>query len=462
MPVDRRALVASGLAAATLWPAAALAQRARRKETRDAIVPARNIATPDSGLVADSDADQSRALQVVIDRAAERGGLVTLPAGRVLAREIRLRPRVSIRGQPGRSVLALAGPGRLLTAHAAHGARLSGLTLDGLGQAQPNADRVGLLTAENTRDLVVEDLTVVRSGAHGVMLAGCQGRITTCRISTIGGAGIFSIDGGGVEITGNHLSDCGNNGILVWRSKPGEDGTIVSGNRVERIRADNGGSGQNGNGVNVYRAGNVIVSGNRITDCAFTAVRGNAASNIQISSNSCSRLGEVALYAEFGFEGAVISNNLVDAAATGISVTNFNEGGRLAVVQGNLIRNLVRREHEPEDKRGEGIAVEADSIVIGNTIENAPTAGIVMGWGRYMRDVSATANILRNTRVGIMITRDPAAGAALIAQNMISGAKEGGVRLMDKGVLTGPDLVRQPSTNSRIVVTGNVLAEASG
>ena len=58
------------------------------------------------------------------------------------------------------------------------------------------------------------------------------------------------------------------------------------------------------------------------------------------------RLGEVALYAEFGFEGALIASNIVEAAATGISVTNFNEGGRLAVVQGNLIRNLFRREHE--------------------------------------------------------------------------------------------------------------------
>jgi putative cofactor-binding repeat protein len=63
----------------------------------------------------------------------------------------------------------------------------------------------------------------------------------------------------------------------------------------------------------------------------------------------------VALYAEFGFEGALIASNLVDTAATGISVTNFNEGGRLAVVQGNLIRHLFRREQEPEDKRGHGI-----------------------------------------------------------------------------------------------------------
>jgi putative cofactor-binding repeat protein len=53
-------------------------------------------------------------------------------------------------------------------------------------------------------------------------------------------------------------------------------------------------------------------------------------------------LGEVALYAEFDFPGTVIANNIVDTAAMGISVTNFNEGGRLAVLQGNLI--LFRRD----------------------------------------------------------------------------------------------------------------------
>ncbi len=462
MPLDRRALVATGLAIAAMWPGVASAQRARRKEARDTIVPARNAAAAEIGLFPDSTADQSRALQAAIDRSAERGAILTLPPGRILAREIKLRPRTVIAGHPGRSVIALSAPGRLLTAHAAHGARLSGITLDGNGHQLPDVDRAGLLTADVTRDLVLEDLVVMRSTAHGLLLTGSGGRITACRLGGIAAAGIFSIDATGLEIVHNQVADCANNGILVWRTKAGEDGTIVSGNRIERIRAENGGSGQNGNGVNVYRAGNVLVSGNRITDCAYTAIRGNAASNIQMVGNSCSRLGEVALYAEFGFEGALIASNLVESAATGISVTNFNEGGRLAVVHGNLIRNLVRREHEPEDKRGEGIAVEADAIVTGNTIENAPTAGIVLGWGRYMRDVSATANVIRNTRVGIMVTRDPSAGTALIAQNLISGAKEGGVRLMDKGVLTGPDLARQAPAAGRLTVSGNVVTDASG
>ena len=88
--------------------------------------------------------------------------------------------------------------------------------------------------------------------------------------------------------------------------------------------------------MNVFRAANVLVQGNRISDCAFSAVRANSASNCQIIANRCTRIGEVALYAEFAFEGALIANNLVDGAAMGISVTNFMpEGGRLAVVQGN-------------------------------------------------------------------------------------------------------------------------------
>jgi uncharacterized secreted repeat protein (TIGR03808 family) len=180
----------------------------------------------------------------------------------------------------------------------------------------------------------------------------------------------------------------------VWRSKAGDDGALVVDNRIEETGARAGGSGQNGNAINVFRAGNVIVRGNRIAGAAFSAVRGNAASNLQIVGNTCTGLGEVALYAEFGFEGAIIANNTIDGAALGVAVTNFNEGGRLAVVQGNLVRNLLPRRAagaDPGDIAGVGIGVEADTAVTGNVIENAPTAGIYLGWGRYQRDVSAPA-----------------------------------------------------------------------
>ena len=221
----------------------------------------------------------------------------------------------------------------------------------------------------------------------------------------------------------------------MWRSQAGDDGTQVIDNRIEDTGAQDGGSGQNGNAINVFRAHNVTVRGNRIKNAAFSAVRGNAASNIQIANNICTGLGEVAIYAEFGFEGAVISNNTIDGAAIGIAVTNFNQGGRLAVVQGNLIRNLLPKRPagtDPNDSAGIGIGVEADAAVTGNVIENAPTAGIALGWGQYLRDVSVTGNVVRSAGVGIAVSVTPGAGSAVIADNLIADAKNGAIVGMDQ------------------------------
>ncbi|RME98564.1 MAG: TIGR03808 family TAT-translocated repetitive protein, partial [Alphaproteobacteria bacterium] len=242
-----------------------------------------------------------------------------------------------------------------------------------------------------------------------------------------------------------------------WRSEAGEDATLILHNRIERIRTDAGGTGQNGNGVVLFRAGSVLVQGNRINDCAFSAIRANAASDVQMIGNSCARLGEVALYAEFAFEGAIIANNLVNRAAAGISVTNFGDhGGRLAVVQGNLIRNLSLKK-DSEDERGYGIHLEADGVVSNNVIENVPNLGIVLGWGASMRDISATGNLIRSARIGIGLSVDPDAGYGFVSNNMISGAREGGIRAMNHHVPLGPDLAQTSSESYRnIAVYANV------
>ena len=335
---------------------------------------------------------------------------------------------------------------------------LEGVVLDGGGRPLMRESLPGSFPLTRCRGVTLRDLAVEAASTDGIVLTGCSGRIRDCAIGLAHRTGIRSLDAnpawGGLEIVHNDIADCGNNGIQVWRSEAGEDGSIVSGNRIVRIRADGGGTGENGNGVSVFRAGGVLVSGNRITDCAYTAVRGNAASDIQIIANTCARLGEVALYAEFGFEGALIANNLVDTAATGISVTNFNDGGRLAVVQGNLVRNLFRREHEPVDKRGHGITVEADTALTGNVIERAPTAGIVIGLGRTCARSSPPRNLVRASRVGILVSSDKAAGACLLSNNMISGATDGAIRASDHGRLFGPDLAKEP-TAGRVTITGN-------
>ncbi len=467
MALNRRGLLAAsvGLGGAGLGGiglgGVASAQAAGRHAATAALPimtdPARAVTSFDVGLVPDLAKDQSAGLQAAIDTAAERRMPLVLAPGRYLASGLVLRPGTVISGTGTAAVLALVKPGvPLLVGDNAPRIALHDIALDG-NMLEIGGETNALVALTHCQDLSIFRLEVTACAGRGLSLHSSGGRILQSRFSTIGDAALFALDSIGLDITDNSISECGNNGIQVWRSIDGEDGSVISRNRIARIETRAGGSGQNGNGINVFRAGSVLIEGNRITDCAYSAVRGNAASNIQILGNSCQRIGEVALYAEFGFEGAVIACNIVDDAAAGICVTNYNVGGRLAVVQGNLVRNLKRREHEPVDKRGEGICVEADATVTGNTIENAPTAGIVIGWGTYMRNVVATGNLVRDARVGITVTSDAAAGACLITANMISGNSDGAIRAMDKGRLHGPDLAREAvATSGRVVIENNM------
>ncbi len=422
MTIDRRALMATGAGLGLAGIAASQAVAGPRS-------------TPAAGaglagfieLEPNSDRPQTARIQAAIDAAASTGSPVMLPPGRFVSGPLFLRKGTKLIGAHGATTLVALLPDPLMQASNVSDILICGLGIDGANIA-----------------------------TDGVRLEGSSGSVRDCVIQKVRDAGIHCNDSAGLSIAHNEVSACGNNGIQVWRSEPGRDGTQVVGNRIFAIRADGGGSGENGNGINVFRAGDVLVSGNRLEDCAYSAVRGNAASNIQVLGNSCTRLGEVAIYAEFGFEGAVIAQNVIDGAATGIAVTNFNEGGRLAVVQGNLVRNLKRRLHEPVDKRGDGITVEADTCVSENVIEGAEHIGLAIGWGPYMRDVVATGNIVRGAEIGITISSDQTAGACLVANNMISGAKSGAIRGMDHDKLVGGELVHQETKTARVRIVGNM------
>ncbi|OFW71995.1 MAG: hypothetical protein A2W02_03165 [Alphaproteobacteria bacterium RBG_16_64_48] len=447
MSVGRRQLLMGGLG---LGLAAAAGPRlaASREETDAPQAFSTYGIVPGGGEI-----DQTATLQLAADDAAETGTPLFLPAGIYSTSRLTLKSGTQITGVPGRSILHYRDGGAILSLENVENVRLAGLVLDGEGK--PLGERGALLAATETKHLDLSDCRFVGSGEDGVVLRKVSGWIKDCEIGDIRKAGLFSEDAGGLQIAHNHVRDCGDNGILVWRSEQGEDATIVAANRIERIAARSGGSGQNGNAINVFRAGSVLISGNRIADCAFSAIRSNSGSNCQMIGNSCARLGEVALYAEFSFEGAVIANNLVDRAAIGVSVTNFNEGGRLAVVQGNLIRNLFLR--KDVESRGIGIAVEADSVVTGNVIEGSPAYGILIGWGRYLRDVSVTDNLIRNAHIGIGVSTDPSAGTALITNNLITGAKDGAIRAMNGPTAIGPDLAQASAEAYRnLAVYANV------
>jgi uncharacterized secreted repeat protein (TIGR03808 family) len=272
----------------------------------------------------------------------------------------------------------------------------------------------------------LSEATLARARGAALRVERCGGRIER---NTVTGAdvAIFSLDAAGLTIADNVVDGCANNGIQVWRSQKGYDGTQVTGNRIGRIRGEAGGSGQNGNGVNIFRAGGVIVAQNVIRDCAFTAVRNNSGDNVQILGNSCTNLGEVAIYAEFSFEGCLIANNLVDRANIGISITNFNENGRLAVASGNLVRNLFRRLNPEKGAYdgGSGIAVEADASVTGNVVEGAELAGIAIGYGTYLRDVVCSSNVVRRCAYGVAVSIVGNSGTAQITNNILSDCSRG-------------------------------------
>ncbi len=372
--------------------------------------------------------DQSRGLQQILEIASNDDRDVFLPAGTYMISQLKLPARVRLSGVAGATKLVFSGGDFMLTGERCERVQLSGLTIDGAGR--PFGEHVpGLVHLVACRDVSIAECTFTGSAGTALAVDRSGGRITRNTITEARGVGIRSVESSGLSITDNSVTDCGDGGILVWRWSPGEDGTIVTGNRVERIHATSGGTGQNGNGINVFRAHGVIVANNRIADCAFTAVRANSATNVQITGNSCLRSGEVGIYSEFGFEGALIANNIVAGAATGISVTNFDSGGRMGVVSGNIVRDISGKGPYPEGGPtfGVGIAVEADAAATGNVIDGAPLYGMMLGWGPFLRDVAATGNVIRRAPVGVAVTVVDGAGSAVISDNLISGADKGAV-----------------------------------
>ncbi|MCV3210486.1 TIGR03808 family TAT-translocated repetitive protein [Mesorhizobium sp. YC-39] len=372
--------------------------------------------------------DQSKAFAKLLRHANDRDMPVFLPPGIYVVSNLSLPSRVRLSGVPGASRIVYGGNGHLFMAEQAEHIEFSGLVFDGSNRWMGDYAQ-GLLDLRRVGHLVVDNCQISGSGKHGLSLEHACGRIERSDISGAADAGIYSVEAGGLEISSNSVSDCGNGGILVHRWQAAEDGTIVSGNRVERIQARSGGTGQNGNGINAFRAGNVVISGNIVSDCAFSAIRANSASNLQMTGNTCSRSGETALYSEFSFEGAIIGNNIVDGAANGISIVNFNEGGRMGVCQGNIVRNLSISGPYPADPPGfgVGISVEADTTVSGNVVENAPLYGMQIGWGPYMRNVVATGNIIRKAGTGIVVSVVEGAGTAVISDNVIDGTQNGAI-----------------------------------
>lgn len=349
------------------------------------------------GLTPGAPYDQAEALSAAVGAANSAKQKLFLPAGSYNISNVGLPSNTQIIGAGGATKLVQMTDKPIFTLVGAQNIALEQFDLVGAQDLAADA----ILYMQSVRNVNIEECGFFASAKHGVWGYDAQVQLNSNRFEQIGSAAIFLNNGVQTQVRGNVIKGCGNNGILIWRDEPGFDGTIVANNQIQDIDWRSGGNGQNGNGINVFRAQNVVVANNVIRDCGFTAVRANGTRNTHIIGNNCFRLGEVAIFSEFGFSGSLISNNLIDEAATGISITNYNDGGYLAVCANNIVRNIWEKSPNNPDTIPLGIAAEADCTLSGNVVENVPGAGLLLGWGPYHRNLLANGNLVRKCKYGI-------------------------------------------------------------
>ncbi len=440
--MDRRAFLYGTMATVgtgmMLVPARSETERARLAGLRG------SFGGGDELLAAAGD-DQSKVMQAALDRAGREGRPLFLPPGRYEVSNLVLPAGVHVIGVPGQSRLVYSGGGRLLDCADASNVGIDGVVIDGANRSLDDPE-AGLLAFRDVRDLVIERSEIVGSSGSALVLTRTAGRITSNRISGAADIGLSAVESGGLTISDNTVTDCGEAGVALTRWDAGEDGSIVSGNRIERIARPTGAGGRTGTGIRLTRAGAVIVTGNRVTDCATSAIAASESANLQLVGNSCLRSGGAAIDLEAGNEGAVLSGNLVEEAGAGIRLSSGTAAARLTVCQGNVLRRLRGGDDEAGND-GVGIAVEADASVTGNVVEDAASVALMLGPGGRLRNVVASANVLRGGRVGIAVSVAETAGHAVLADNVIEGQSEGAIRGLRGGLLVTGDLARASAAN---------------
>lgn len=454
--LSRRTLLTGIAAGAALAPASAFAQLAAGVERGF-------VNGTDFGLVSNNGAegddpaayDQTAKLQAAIDAAASTGLALVLPGGYYATGMIELPSAIAILGVRGATVLLALGPAPIFNAAQKSSITLRDLILDGVGQGA-SAELPGVIHFAGCENVELDALTVMGGAANGVHFDRTSGRVENLVVHGFADNGIFAIDNWGLDISRNRIFNCGNGGVRVWAREPGgHDGTVVAHNDIYDIRTDGGGNGQNGNGINVFRSNAVTLSGNRMRNCAFSAIRLNGTTDTIISGNTCLASGEVAIFSEFEFSGSVIADNIIDGAAQGISITNFDSGGRLATCSGNIVRNIYANSAVNPDTTPAGIFAEADAVISGNVVETVPGLGIGAGWGPYLRDVTISDNLVRDVDIGIGVSVAEGAGAAVVTGNRVAGARRAGIAGLAWTNVVSDDLARDAERFPLVTVSGN-------
>lgn len=339
-------------------------------------------------------ADRTAEVQAAIDKAVRAGSNVELEAGIYGISKLVLTSSVNF------SVKSKGIKFYQLSHEPIFNISADNVTLSGI-EMIGNPQGAGLIHADNSQKLVLSHSNLHSGGGTAITAIRSSGQLYDNAIKGFD-VGIYAYDNKNFSIYQNSLRHLSDNGILVWRSVSGADGTRIFDNQIDNIGAKSGGNGPYGNGINVFRADDVKIFNNKISECAFSAIRCNNAQRTSISYNKISDCKEVALYAEFGSYGTNITNNEINNAAYGISVPNQDNPKGMTLIENNIISNIYGYSPvNPDVKEASAISVERNTIVRNNRISNVNGFGIRAGWGEFANELEVYNNKISDVKIGI-------------------------------------------------------------
>ncbi|GEO83394.1 MULTISPECIES: TIGR03808 family TAT-translocated repetitive protein [Alphaproteobacteria] len=344
----------------------------------------------------------------------------------------------------GAATLRFTGGSYLFQVNGINDVSVSGVVFDGQNTTiGDSSNQAGLVRFRACSGFAFDGCKVTRSTKTGVVaLIGAQGTIADCAIDNCS-VGVL-VYNSRVEVARNRITACSNNGVYVWREPASGveyDGSTIIDNIIDDIDTAGGGTGQNGNGIVVYRAVGVKACGNTISNVQYSCIRFNASGAAQILGNHCISARECSVFLEatgpgLNLDGAVIANNIIEQAGSGINVVNlglYSDGiSRRVTISSNHIRGITKNTisdpgYSPTVSIASGILVEGLCVLTGNMIEGAAGFGILLGTNEATYDLLATGNLVHASTTGIGYSNNASAGRISIVGNVVSGATNGSV-----------------------------------
>ncbi|GAU85008.1 hypothetical protein BIWAKO_04950 [Bosea sp. BIWAKO-01] len=376
---------------------------------------------------------------------------------------------LQVRAMPGSVVLRFTGTNAFLRIEGQSQVRFEGIFFDGQNRALTDyvSQRPAFIAiAGNAQDVLFDNCQIMNSPGIGAYTASSSGAVFRSCYFGNHSVGIWS-ENAQIKALNNTISGMLNNGIAVWRDMITGDSSTITGNFINGVDTIAGGTGQNGNGVSVFRAVGVSITDNKIISVKFSAIRCNGGGLHNVSNNNIYNTREAAIFIEapgagIDLTGCIVSNNSLDTVGGGILVANsgqFSDGvSRSVIVEGNRISNVIDSPipdpgYYPPSTIGNGIVVEQDCVVSGNLIDGAARVGIQAGINTAARALVVSGNLVRNAPIGIGVLTN-SGRSVVVSGNIVNGASLGGIV---PTVFTGTTMNRVGTADY-----GNDLATAVG